>query len=114
LYEETEGASKENCTACSDAYLEQDTRCGDISEDGDKEDDTRYDILVKSYRKRKHDPDGISIKAVLDGCVREKILQDDSWDEIRQITFRSIRCKKDQGEETVIEFYRSIDKNVKE
>lgn len=61
---------------------------------------TRFNIKVTSYRKRKHDPDGISIKAVLDGLIRAGILQDDSTDEINEITFKSILSKE---EKTIIE-----------
>lgn len=62
--------------------------------------DTRFDITVTSYRKRKHDPDGVSIKAVLDGIIRAGILSDDSSDIIRQVTFRS---EISETERTVIE-----------
>ena len=113
MSDEEESTSEEGCSTSCDADLEQDTGRWDLPEDGDSEDDSRYDLLVKSYRKRKHDPDGISIKAVLDGCVREEILPDDSWDEIRQITFRSIKCQKDQQEETVIEFYQRLEEEDK-
>lgn len=100
--------SEAYCVTCTDADLEQNIGYRYLPEDGDKEIDTRYDIVVISYRKRKHDPDGISVKAVLDGCVRAKILQDDSWDEINQITFKSIRCEKGQDEETIIEFWQEV------
>ena len=65
--------------------------------------DSRVDITVTSYRKRIHDPDGISCKAVLDGIVRAGILRDDSTKEVRQVTFKSIICEKGQEEKTVIE-----------
>jgi len=62
--------------------------------------DSRVDIRVISYRKRKHDPDGISVKAVLDGIVRAGLLPDDSTEQVRRITFESIKTKED--EKTVI------------
>lgn len=62
--------------------------------------DTRVNIHVISYRNRKHDPDGISAKAALDGIVRRGLLTNDSWDEIRRVTFESV-ITKDQ-EKTVI------------
>ncbi len=65
--------------------------------------DTRVNITITSYRKRIHDPDGVSAKAVLDGIVRAGLLPDDSTKEVYQITFRSIICKKDEPEKTVIE-----------
>jgi len=62
--------------------------------------DTRFNIRVISHRKRKHDPDGVSIKAVLDGLVQRGILQDDSTEEIGKITFESIKSNE---EKTIIE-----------
>lgn len=70
--------------------------------------DSRFNITVISYRKRKHDPDGISVKAVLDGLVRRKILLDDSWEEIKEITFKSRKCEKGQEEKTIIEIETAI------
>lgn len=65
--------------------------------------DTRVHIRVISYRKRKHDPDGVSVKAVLDGLTRRGILPDDSWDEIASVHFESRRCPKGEAEKTIIE-----------
>lgn len=64
---------------------------------------SRVNITVTSYRRRKHDPDGISAKAVLDGIVRRGIIADDSTSEIESITFKSIIIKKDEAEKTIIE-----------
>ncbi len=61
--------------------------------------DSLVNITVTSYRKRNHDPDGISIKAVLDGIVRRGILRDDSTKEVNKITFKSLISKE---EKTVI------------
>ena len=52
--------------------------------------DSRVNIKVTSYRKRKHDPDGVSAKYVIDGLVRRGVLSDDSTQEVRQVTFKSI------------------------
>lgn len=62
--------------------------------------DSRFNITVTSYRKFKHDTDGISVKAVLDGLVRTGILSDDSTEEIKSITFKS---EKANDEKTIIE-----------
>ena len=72
--------------------------------------DTRINIRVISYRKRKHDPDGISIKAVLDGLVQRGILQDDSTEEINKVTFESVKSSE---EKTVIELTRGNDDGCK-
>lgn len=69
-----------------------------------KEEIKRFDSLVNirvtSYRKRNHDPDGVSCKAVLDGIVRRGILADDSAKEVNEITFKSVISKE---EKTIIE-----------
>lgn len=62
--------------------------------------DSPVNIRVTSYRKRKHDPDGVSAKAVLDGLVQRGILQDDSTEQVKSITFESIISKE---EKTIIE-----------
>ena len=60
-------------------------------------------IHVTSYRKRKHDPDGVSIKAFVDGIVALGILSDDSWDEVASVAFESRKAEKGEEERTVIE-----------
>lgn len=65
--------------------------------------DSPVNIRVISYRKRNHDPDGVSVKAVLDGIVRAGILADDSTKQVKKITFESIICEKNENEKTVIE-----------
>jgi len=57
-------------------------------------------IRVISYRKSNHDPDGISVKAVLDGIVRAGILTDDSSKYVKQVTMESRKAKI---EKTIIE-----------
>ncbi|MBE9515948.1 MAG: hypothetical protein IME93_03105 [Proteobacteria bacterium] len=64
--------------------------------------DTRVNIRVISYRKRKHDPDGLSVKAVLDGLVQCGILPDDSTEQIKSITYESHKAEE---EKTVIEIW---------
>lgn len=67
--------------------------------------DTRLIIAVTSYRWGKHDPDGVSIKAVLDGLIKCRILRDDSTDEIQKICYRSKKAKSKTLERTTIEIY---------
>ena len=59
-------------------------------------------IRVISYRRLKHDPDGISAKAVIDGLVQAGILTDDSSEQVTQVTFES-RKSKDERTEIIIE-----------
>lgn len=68
-----------------------------------QEDYSRYCVRVISYRKRKHDTDGVSVKAVLDGLVQRGILPDDSCAEIKEVTFESHISKE---EKTIIEITR--------
>jgi len=57
-------------------------------------------IRVISYRKRNHDPDGVSVKAVLDGIVRAGVLTDDSAKQVKSVTFESVKAEE---EKTIIE-----------
>ena len=80
--------------------MEYFTRGAPVEKKTDKRLDTPVNITVTSYRKRKHDPDGVSCKAVLDGIVRAGLLQDDSCKEVNSITFKSVLS---QEEKTVID-----------
>lgn len=57
-------------------------------------------IRVISYRKYRHDTDGCSVKAVLDGLVQSGVLPDDSSEFVKEVTFES---RKSCQERTVIE-----------
>lgn len=57
-------------------------------------------IRVISYRKYRHDTDGCSVKAVLDGLVQAGILRDDSSEFVKEVIFES---RKSAEEKTVIE-----------
>ncbi len=82
------------------ANLEQDFGDAPLGAEEAKGLDTRLNIRVISYRKLKHDPDGVSVKAVLDGLVRRGVLTDDSTEQIKEITFES---RKSKTEKTVVE-----------
>lgn len=64
--------------------------------------DTRVNIHVISYRAAKHDPDGISAKAAIDGIVRLGLLSDDSTEEVKKVTFESIKCKPEEERTEII------------
>ena len=72
--------------------------------------DTRLIVAVTSYRWGKHDPDGVSIKAVLDGLIKCGILRDDSTNEIQKICLQSKKAKSKTLERTTIEIYHERDK----
>ena len=92
-----------NKTSLPSADMEQNTRHERVAKKKAGGLDTRVNIHVISYRKAKHDPDGISAKAVIDGIVRRGILQDDSTNEVRKVSFESIICKSLEEEKTEIQ-----------
>ena len=73
--------------------------------------DTRVNIHVISHRKAKHDPDGVSAKAAIDGLVKAGILTDDSTNEVKKVSFESIICAKYEEEKTEIQITFN-DKNL--
>lgn len=83
--------------------MEQNTGDAPVAEKNVEGFNSLVNIAVTSYRRRKHDPDGISVKAVLDGLVRRKILLDDSTSEVNKVSLQSIIIKKDEEERTIIE-----------
>ena len=95
--------SDSNKTALPAANVEQNTGHEHMGKKKAKGLDTRVNIHVISYRKAKHDPDGVSAKAVIDGIVRRGILSDDSTDEVRKVTFESIICSSLEEEKTEIQ-----------
>lgn len=92
-----------NHTPLPTSDMEQNTSDESLGEKESEGFDSRVNITVTSYRKRNHDPDGVSVKAVLDGIVRRQILSDDSAKEINEIKFKSIIIKKGETERTVID-----------
>lgn len=60
-------------------------------------------ITVTSYRHAKHDQDGVSAKAAIDGIVQAGILPDDSRDEVEEVRFRSVKVTSKTKEKTIIE-----------
>lgn len=89
-----------NRTALPTTDLEPDACHESLAEEEIKGFTSQVTIRVISYRKANHDPDGISVKAVLDGIVRAGILADDSTKQVKEITFES---KKSKEEKTIIE-----------
>lgn len=64
--------------------------------------DSPVRIRIISYQSKKHDPDGISAKAAIDGLVHTGILSDDSCEEVKEVAFESHLCEKG-AERTIIE-----------
>jgi len=80
--------------------MESNPRDAALSTNGTPSFDTPVAIRVISYRRLNHDPDGVSVKAVLDGLVHAGVLADDSSKQVTQVTFES---RKSKDERTVIE-----------
>jgi len=87
-------------TSVSTPHLEPYSSNAPVAEEEAQGLGTRVVITVRSYRKRGHDPDGISVKAVLDGIVRAGLLPDDSTKYVKEVRFKSYLSKE---EKTVIE-----------
>lgn len=87
---------RNNRAALSVANMEPDSSHAPVAEEKTARFDSRVIITVTSYRKAKHDPDGISVKAVLDGIVRAGILVDDSTQQVKSIKFESIKSKEEK------------------
>ena len=67
----------------------------------------RVHLRITGYRHRLCDPDGQSAKALVDSFVLANVLTDDSTKQIEGIEMRQEKVKKDQLEETVVEFYQA-------
>lgn len=66
--------------------------------------DSQVHITFHHVRKRKIDPDNLSIKALLDGIRQSGLLTDDTAKEIKSITHTQEKGKK---EKTIITIYRA-------
>lgn len=86
----------------TDAHVEPDT--GDEIERSNevKAFDQAVRLDFVHYRYRLADPDGLSVKACIDGIVEAGLLVDDSAKEIEAITHRQIKIPRTQEERTVI------------
>ena len=94
-----------NRTAVPIANMESTDANAAFSADEDTAFNTPVNIHVISYRARNHDPDGVSVKAVLDGIVAAGILADDSSKQIKKITFEG---RKSKEEKTIIEIEDAV------
>lgn len=93
-----------NKSTVSTANVEPHTSDAPVAAKDVKGFDSLVTIHVVSYRKFKHDPDGVSAKAVLDGIVRAGILADDSTEQVKSITFESVKSKEEKTEIIISEY----------
>ena len=61
----------------------------------------RVRLTVRSYRSRLADPDGVSVKAAIDGLVEAGVIPDDNAKVVVGLTIEQVRCKRAE-ERTVI------------
>lgn len=92
-----------NRTASPAADMESDISHAPSPEKTLAPQDPRVDIYVRSYRRLNSDPDGVSVKAALDGIVGIGILPDDSSKQVKSVTFETVKSKE---EKTIIEIER--------
>jgi len=103
-YEDWKRKKAKGDTPVSSANVEPDTGDGYMAKKTVAGRDSPCAIHVTSYRKRMHDTDGISAKAVLDSLVRRGILEDDNASVVKEVTFTSKECESG-CERTIIDIY---------
>lgn len=59
-------------------------------------------IHVHSIRKRLADPDGVSIKAAIDGLVHAGVLEDDSAKYVKGVSYSQEKAVRGEEEQTII------------
>jgi len=64
-------------------------------------------IIIRSYRRRLCDPDGISAKAAIDGLVKAGILADDTTKQVEEVRFKQTKIKSPAEEKTEIIIYEN-------
>ena len=92
----------DNRVAVSASHVEPSATGEALHQDEYPSFNTPVNIKVISYRKYKHDTDGVSVKAVLDGLVAVGILAGDTSEHVKEVTFES-RKSKDESTLIVIE-----------
>lgn len=97
--------NKNNQATVSIADLESNTGNESMAEGKATPDDSRCSIHLHSRRKRLTDADGVSGKAAIDGLVHGGILVDDSPEYVQEVSYSQEKIKKDEFEETLIEFW---------
>jgi|SRR5690242_15958960 len=98
-------AQGEDRAAVSVADLEPDSKHDIAPTNAAEKTHPRFRIHVHSRRRRLADPDGISIKAAIDGLVRGGLLDDDGPKVIEAVTFSQ---EKSVIEETVIDVWEVL------
>ena len=101
--------SHANNTPVSSANLEPIASLPSLATKEDTRLDSRngaFSLLVRSYRHRLTDADGLSVKAVLDGLVLAQIFEGDQAEHIEEVRYKQEKVDKSQEEITVVEVYQ--------
>jgi len=83
------------------ADVEPDTEHGPRGAHGDEAAYPRVRLTVRSYRARLADPDGISVKAAIDGLVEAGVIKDDNAGVVVGLTIEQVKGPR-ADERTVI------------
>ena len=67
--------------------------------------DTPCRLHIHSRRHRLVDADGVSAKAAIDGIVHAGLLEDDSAQHVKEVTYSQEKIGKREIEETIITVY---------
>ena len=94
---------KANCDTAANANVESHPCDATFREDEASRISTPCRITFVHSRKRLADPDGLSIKALLDGIVQVGILADDSTKQVEEIRHRQVKSSVEETE-VIIEY----------
>ena len=94
--------SNQNRVARSNANVEPNTSHAPLGQEKAKRLDGRVNISVTSYIHRDRDPDGTSLKYLIDSLVTNSILANDTAKDIGEITQRQEKVRNKNEERTEI------------
>jgi len=92
----------QNKTPIPSSNVEPDPRHAPLGKKKATRLDSPVNMHIHSRRYRLADPDGLSAKAVIDGLVLGGLLEDDSPEFVKKVTFSQEKIKKPLLEETII------------
>ena len=101
------GIALANRTTVQAPDVERITGNGTLAAKTDKRLDPPCRIHVHSIRKRLADADGVSGKAAIDGLVLGGVLEDDSTEFVKEVSYSQEKAGKGEDERTIIEIWRA-------
>jgi hypothetical protein len=85
----------DNSVACAVADMESAACNESLGPEASAGFTTPVCLHIHSIRKRLADPDGVSCKAVIDGIVKAGVLQDDSAEYVKAVSYSQEQGKED-------------------